>query len=852
MATSTPTSDDRLPSTLFTVYQTYKRGTSVVLEWLTTFDQTPAGKSKTVNQPLASAATAPPAAPSPVTVKQLLEKARKASKNKRVPPPAVHDAFKVVLVNRNKLTKYYDRLPTASTDTIAATTRHKVFNETLAQAYTILFASQISKLGSTRQTTSASHATATSNAFEVLAHVVETEPEFESCASDFWQTEAPIPTTTSSITDDSVGDAIAMHTYVLELQNTVQTIKTIWKSAANGEMPLAAAGFLTNVVHSYLFKWIAAHSPYHDNNDGILYRFFSTEDGRSVAKEGYVHSWLENVDAWRRSSEGEGFQELTHGYGLLWPINEIRRFEALVKAGDDSLTTAERCRFEDYFKTQRDQRVLKSELIDSVLDCVSTSETRTRDEHYQHMHEIIDERYEHDRGLVMSMCRSIYRHPIWNGPMDFSPNADTDWFDYTFKEEYLQFPLGVPLLWGLKACLEPDSVSQTTLVIGAHTFVESCRSFISQHPSDAPHHTNNRIKVLSFARNSRIALQKLLENKSDPVKALHLEPAWADNVRSTIKQLDKFTSEKVFDLYSQSPWVTGSYMATIAARNMMLGLGLISAHGYVSDLLHLYNMLQKLRVPCPQMPLLEHLCDILGPAVFPHMQGRPTNDFDNMARIAKRDPLCSKNRKWMLAGKRLKEKAMGTDDAGMNMVKLSDFASQTLAQQCIVEERLLAKILDERLLAKKHNLMPNMIARFTPSDVLLRAKDHFMPEFDGPCPLAKVNYFAVMDLVLDIWKEVASQLAKPNGVPESVGEFVAIAKARGATGPSSNFHSNTLEAAIGFLGVVRYNIDHFEGKRTDASRWKSLQQNDGLLLLRDAVVKICGDVNLEDFLWMDM
>ena len=68
-----------------------------------------------------------------------------------------------------------DRLPTASAHTIAATTRHKVFNETLAQAYIILFAPQMSKLGSTKLTSSASQSdvSPTSNAFEALAHVVE-------------------------------------------------------------------------------------------------------------------------------------------------------------------------------------------------------------------------------------------------------------------------------------------------------------------------------------------------------------------------------------------------------------------------------------------------------------------------------------------------------------------------------------------------------------------------------------------------------------------------------------------------------------------------------------------------------
>jgi len=690
-----------------------------------------------------------------------------------------------------------------SADTIAATTLHKVFNETPAQAYTILFASQISKLGSTKQTTNASQSNVnpTSNAFEALAHIVEEEPEFESCASDLWQTETPMPTETSTITDDSVGDVIALHKYVLEPQNTVETIKTIWKSVADGEIPLALAGFLTNVVLIYLFEWIASHSPCAGHRDGMLYRFFNTKDGPPDPKERFVHSWMDDTDEWKRSSQGEGFLEHTHGYGLLWPIIEMRRFEALVKAKGDSLTTVERCRFENYFKAQPEQRVLRNELIDSVPDCVSTSETRTKDEHQQELDAIIDKRYQHDRDLVQPMCGSIHQHPLWDGVVDFKQYAATDWHKQMYPEDYLQFTLGVPLLWNLKACLDPDSTPQTTLTMSAHISVESCRSFISQNPAGAPPRTNNGIKVLSFARNNRIALQKFLQNNTDPVRALPLHPNSYDKLKKTIKQLDRFTCEEVFDLYSQSPWVTGSYLATIAARNMMLGLGLMGAQGYISDLLHLYNMLQKLRVPCPKIPLLEHLYDILGPMVFPHMQGRPLKDFDNMPRVGRHAPILRKNGKWTSDGEvKLKERLMKMDnDLKNNMANLSDFASETLVRQSFFDRRLLAKILDERLLAKKHNIIPSIIARFTPSDVVLRVKDHIMPEFNETFPLAKVDYFALMNLVLDVWKEVASQLAKPDGLPRRAQGFVGLAKADGASG-RSDLQSNTLETVIGFLG----------------------------------------------------
>ncbi|KAG9193963.1 hypothetical protein G6011_03998 [Alternaria panax] len=111
---------DRLPPSLFTVYQTYKRGTSVIIEWLNTLNSGSPEKRNTFD-------TAPAA--SNVTVKQLLEQVSVVANRKRTPPATIHDDFRVILVNREKLIKHYEDRPAASAETEAATTRHKALNE---------------------------------------------------------------------------------------------------------------------------------------------------------------------------------------------------------------------------------------------------------------------------------------------------------------------------------------------------------------------------------------------------------------------------------------------------------------------------------------------------------------------------------------------------------------------------------------------------------------------------------------------------------------------------------------------------------------------------------------------------
>ncbi|KAI4639797.1 hypothetical protein J4E93_009151 [Alternaria ventricosa] len=840
MATSTPTSNDRLPSTLFTVYQTYKRGTCLVLEWLTSFDRSPT----------------PVSAANAITIKQLLEKAKKASKSKRNPPQTIHDAFKVVLVNRNKLTKYYDRLPTASADTIAATTRHKVFNETLAQAYSILFPPESPKGKPKRPITNVSQATPTVNSFETLAHIVEEEPDFDACASDFWQAEAPGNSANSSITDDSVGEAVALHTYVTELQTTVETIKSLWKSVAAGEISLAAAGSLTNMVQNYLIEWIRSQSPVTDQHDALLGSFFHGKDKPEEARGSFVPRWLEDPEGFRLGHEDDVFQDLTNGYGLIWPYNEFCQFGALIRAKDESLDVVERRKFEDYFKAHSQQKALKQDFVDSILAYLPTKETNTVAEHVQKLTDIANERYHHDQEIMRSMCRSIYRHPLSALPFEEMMNSAScrsNWMKDSYGEDNLQFPLSVPLLWLFKEAQKPKMVMRTSLIMGVHLFIESCRSFIPSKPTEYLRSTNSRIKVLSFAKNNRNAIVKLLEAGKDPVKAEILD-CWYPKAKLTVKQLDKFTSLKVFDLYSQAPWVAGSYMATIAARNMLVGSWPLNEDGCLSNMLHMYNMLQQIGFSCPRIPILEHLCDILSPGIFPHSQGRPTSNFDNMARVTNgQGVLYTRNGMPEIAGlKRMAERTKNVRDTPpIGIWNISDFATQTMLYQCHLETKFLVKITDKRLLNRKHDVRPNILAQFTPSEILLRAKDHILPEFEGPFPVAKVNFFAVVDLMLDFFKDVAGRVSKPGGLPEDMQLWLRTIEETSGVECVPDVSSNTVKAANVFLEQARLFIDQKDLK-SGAVGLKRARRDECLALLRDAMVKVCGDVKPEDYLWKDM
>jgi hypothetical protein len=69
------------------------------------------------------------------------------------------------------------------------------------------------------------------------------------------------------------------------------------------------------------------------------------------------------------------------------------------------------------------------------------------------------------------------------------------------------------------------------------------------------------------------------------------------------------------------------------------------------------------------------------------------------------------------------------------------------------------------------------MARY-PLSELVRAKTHIMREFSGPFPLARINCFTVMHLVLDVWKEIVMHVTKANaaGLPDDMRGWSEFAK----------------------------------------------------------------------------
>lgn len=131
--------------------------------------------------------------------------------------------------------------------------------------------------------------------------------------------------------------------------------------------------------------------------------------------------------------------------------------------------------------------------------------------------------------------------------------------------------------------------------LGLTLLHETFKSHLYGSESGSPmNQTNCRLEALQFAGQMAHSLALVLKHSSFPCVchwqiAKHLELLFAD--------LKTYTEEKVFDLFYQAPWVSGTHMLSMLNLSFRYGLHLCNHSNIVGSVLHLYNLdeLRKLQ-----------------------------------------------------------------------------------------------------------------------------------------------------------------------------------------------------------------------------------------------------------------
>jgi hypothetical protein len=373
MSLATTTSNQpRLNASLFTLYQTYKRGTTVLIDWLVSNGIK--GKQK-ISQSQSST-------PARLSVSRVLDLAVACASTSVKPPEYIQKTFSIVLVNRRKIAKFYLEAESAVPTTCkAATERHRFFNETLAKAYDVLFPQQTANdakpakrsKDKKKATTEGSPSNTKMNAhlFDLLSDHIEQAPEYDNYELPEVEDEHPAVARQSTIEDDPLEGAIAIHASLIEIEAVISMCKNSWREYARGEMPLPVVGWMTILAQEFIRHIADPHDLSLGGYKGLSREYM---EGRLANFQNGGKDWLRMG----RSDAVYEFHELTRGSGLVCPFQGLTQFRSKAKVLDKLYMEGKEVQpLVKYFPSEQDNAGATKDLSQSALSLLTGAYTKT-------------------------------------------------------------------------------------------------------------------------------------------------------------------------------------------------------------------------------------------------------------------------------------------------------------------------------------------------------------------------------------------------------------------------------------------------------------------------------------------
>jgi hypothetical protein len=431
---------------------------------------------------------------------------------------------------------------------------------------------------------------------------------------------------------------------------------------------------------------------------------------------------------------------------------------------------------------------------------------------------------------------------------------------------YLQDTRSIPLLHNLKEQFTNFPFEKgyySSLVVGIHMLLESGRSYLWGGHATPKNVPNPRIRALSFGKEVEKAFGTLWEwlERETYANIVTLSPPTEQIIMRSRSILQEFVAEERFDLFAQSPWVAGSAVSAIADLSLDTGVELLNEGAFMSCVLHMYNMLRQIGVAIPKIPILEHLAGRFPQPVFAGTQ-RPIKSFHGRSLLscgAKNDHYKGA-KEWgfnALVNDRKKDATqIYSPHRKIRLATMSRSATTSFWNNYVPSPELWDELTGVSDTAGKCNIRHNVLGvfeRHSISDMVLRAKDIAMSDYEGIIPLARLNCSAVLQLCLDIHKDIAIHACAPgySAFPEDCKKTFGIKLA-----DTFDLENKSPENGVSFVKTFMLYVDVITACARSTPQfgklYKNLHKYPPLLIMRDAIVKACKGKEVKDFLWKEI
>ena len=167
---------------------------------------------------------------------------------------------------------------------------------------------------------------------------------------------------------------------------------------------------------------------------------------------------------------------------------------------------------------------------------------------------------------------------------------------------------------------EENDINGLRCTFGLRMLLDAYKSFMLARQGICPPQSC-RVQALKLAQEALPSVATVLGDSTMPCRcyqtlAFHLENLEVD--------LKAFLQERCFDLYFQSPWVSGSHLLEMHETLFYYGLRLFSYRHYVGSVVHVYHVLREF-TGFRSIPLFEELRNTFNNVLFPG--GRPNRNF---------------------------------------------------------------------------------------------------------------------------------------------------------------------------------------------------------------------------------
>lgn len=302
-------------------------------------------------------------------------------------------------------------------------------------------------------------------------------------------------------------------------------------------------------------------------------------------------------------------------------------------------------------------------------------------------------------------------------------------------------PICEPLLPFIdKVCSDKELPIHVQLIFGMEMLLSSYQAHT--WPGGVLNRQNCRALVLRFALEVQKSVSEAIScvRKTALASVSNLQP-----LQKVLDSLEGYSREVRFDLYHQAPWTAGCHMVEILTVAMFEGLHLCCDTVYLCALLHIYNALRSIDSGFRHVELLDQLCEIFQDKLF--LGGFPTENFSSHFRRVNGGGFTRKTNANLNSQTGLSKPIGGLSRRKTGSTRLSYFYDHhTFGYEATADFWHLNFEAKPRWQPTTQREQAEAMRRAYSSPLavsLEKIKENVVQEFNGPLPVARINYLAV-------------------------------------------------------------------------------------------------------------